>query len=110
MTAESIDRTFAALADPTRRGVIQRLRARPHRAGELADALAMSRPAMSRHLRVLRKAGLVEEDELDDDARVRMYRLRHERFQELRAWLDEVEAFWDDQLQAFKAHLERKQS
>ncbi len=63
---------------------------------------------MSRHLRVLRKAGLVEEDELEDDARVRLYRLRHEPFLELRAWLDEVESFWEDQLQSFKEHVERR--
>jgi DNA-binding transcriptional ArsR family regulator len=63
---------------------------------------------MSRHLRVLRKAGLVEEDELEDDARVRLYRLRLEPFLELRAWLDEVESFWEDQLQSFKEHVERR--
>lgn len=108
MSPDSIDRTLAALADPTRRGVIQQLRARPHRAGELADALRMSRPAMSRHLRVLRKAGLVEEDELEDDARVRMYRLRQERLRELRLWLEDVELFWTGQLQAFKDHLEQR--
>lgn len=102
-----IDRTFAALADPTRRGVIQRLRTRPHRASELADVMRMTRPAMSRHLRVLRKAGLVTETELEDDARVRIYRLRQEPFLELRAWLDDVDAFWSEQLQAFKDHLER---
>jgi DNA-binding transcriptional ArsR family regulator len=103
-----IDRTLSALADPTRRGVIQRLRTRPHRAGELADSLSMSRPAMSRHLRVLRKAGLVEEDELEDDARVRLYRLRREPFLELHAWLDEVESFWENQLESFKQHVERR--
>ena len=105
---QELDRTLAALADPTRRGVIQRLQARPHRAGELADSFSMSRPAMSRHLRVLRKAGLVEEDELEDDARVRLYRLRHEPFLALRAWLDEVESFWESQLDSFKEHVERR--
>ena len=68
----------------------------------------MSRPAMSRHLRILRRAGLVEENELEDDARVRLYRLRQEPFLELRAWLDEVESFWEDQLQSFKEHVERR--
>ena len=62
---------------------------------------------MSRHLRILRKAGLVEERELDRDARVRMYRLRQQPFQELRAWLDKVESYWSDQLESVKAHLER---
>jgi DNA-binding transcriptional ArsR family regulator len=107
MPSSGLDATLAALADPTRRGVIDLLRRKPRRAGELADALSMSAPAMSRHLRVLRKAGLVDERELDDDARVRVYRLRPERFGALRTWLDQVEAFWGDQLGAFKAHAER---
>ena len=95
MPSSGLDATLAALADPTRRGVIDLLRRKPRRA------------AMSRHLRVLRKAGLVEEREPDDDARVRIYRLRPERFGALRNWLDQVEAFWADQLGAFKAHAER---
>jgi DNA-binding transcriptional ArsR family regulator len=106
--AADLDRTLAALADPTRRGVVELLRHQPRRASEIADALAMTRPAMSRHLRVLRKAGLVREDAQDDDARVRVYRLEREPFAGLRGWLDEVEAFWSDQLQAFKAHAERR--
>ena len=107
MPSNSLDATLAALADPTRRGVIDLLRRKPRRAGELAVALSTSAPAMSRHLRVLRKTGLVEENELDDDARVRIYRLRPEPFGALREWLDQVEAFWGGQLGAFKAHAER---
>ncbi|HEX3769373.1 MAG TPA: metalloregulator ArsR/SmtB family transcription factor [Polyangiaceae bacterium] len=107
MQTSDLDLTLNALADPTRRGVIDLLRKKPRRAGELAAAFAMSAPAMSRHLRVLRKTGLVEERELEDDARVRMYRLRPEPFTALRRWLDEVESFWGDQLGAFKAHAER---
>src|ERR1051325_11499265 len=86
-----IDRTLAALADPTRRHAIDLLRREPLRAGELAAALAMSPAAMSRHLRVLRQTGLVEEAGLEEDARVRVYRLRPEPFSALRRWLDEVE-------------------
>ncbi|NUP07357.1 MAG: winged helix-turn-helix transcriptional regulator [Polyangiaceae bacterium] len=106
--AARLDDTFAALADPTRRAVVALLRDEPRRASDVADALSMSRPAMSRHLRVLRKAGLVEEEALDDDARVRIYRLRRKPFSELRTWLDEVESFWADQLDAFKAHAEAR--
>lgn len=62
---------------------------------------------MSRHLRVLRTRGLIEEERVDDDARVRVYRLRRKPFADLQGWLDEVEAFWSDQLDAFKAHAER---
>jgi len=105
--AQDLDRTFAALADPTRRPVVELLRKRPRRAGELAAAFGMSPPAMSRHLRVLRRTSLVEEDSLEEDARVRVYRLRPERFAALRGWLQEVEAFWGEQLGAFKAHAER---
>jgi len=107
MTA-SLDRTFAALADPTRRGVVDLLRRKPRRAGELAAAFEMSAPAMSRHLRVLRKTGLVEENEEENDARVRVYRLRREPFAELESWLEEIAAFWSDQLDAFKAHAEKR--
>ncbi len=105
---ERIDRTLLALADPTRRGVIELLRQEPRRASELAELLDMTRPAMSRHLRVLRESGLVSEGELDHDARVRLYRLERERFEELRGWLDEVEAYWGDQLGAFKQYAERQ--
>ena len=68
----------------------------------------MTRPAMSRHLRLLRKTGLVSESEPEHDARVRLYRLEPEPFSQLRDWLDEVEAFWGDQLQAFKEHAEKR--
>ncbi len=56
---------------------------------------------------MLRRTSLVEEDSLEHDARVRVYRLRPEQFAALRGWLDEVEAFWGEQLDAFKAHAER---
>jgi DNA-binding transcriptional ArsR family regulator len=103
-----LDATFVALADPIRRSVVDLLRRKPRRAGELASALEMTPPAMSRHLRVLRRSGLVEEASLEEDARVRVYRLRQQRFSELRDWLDEVEAFWAAELGAFKAHAERR--
>ena len=101
-----LDRTLVALADPTRRQVVDLLRKQPRRASDIADALGASRPAMSRHLRVLRHSGLVEADH-EDDARERVYRLKPEPFQSLRAWLEEVEAFWTVELQSFKDHVER---
>ncbi len=107
MAARALDETLAALADPTRRRVVDLLRRRPRRAGELARAFRMSPPAMSRHLRVLRTRGLIEEQRVEEDARVRIYRLRPERFRDLQAWLREVEGFWTQQLEAFKAHAER---
>jgi DNA-binding transcriptional ArsR family regulator len=103
-----LDHTLAALAEPTRRRVVDLLRKRPYKAGELARAVRVSAPLMSRHLRVLRVHGLVEEAEGDpEDTRVRMYRLRRQPFAELRGWLDEVEEFWTDQLGAFREHVER---
>ena len=102
-----VDRTLAALADPTRRAVIEHLRTRPHRAGELADALGMSAPALSRHLRVLRKSGLITDDAVEHDARVRLYRLEPKEFATLREWVTEVEAFWNDRLAGFKLHAEQ---
>ena len=108
MADSSVDRTLAALAEPTRRAVVHLLRKKPRRAGELAEALSMSAPALSRHLRVLRKTGLIAEDDQEDDARVRVYRLRREPFSELREWLDEVEEFWGAQLESFKEHAERR--
>lgn len=110
MSQAAIDETLTALADPTRRAVIDLLRHRPRRAGELAEALELLPPAMSRHLRVLRQHGIVEEDHdaADaNDARIRVYRLRPERFAELRTWLEDVERFWTGQLDAFKRHAER---
>ena len=108
-SARALDSTLAALADPTRRRAVDLLRQRPRRPGELAAALAVSPPVISRHLRVLRHEGLVEEERSDPrDSRVRVYRLRREPFTDLRAWLDQVEAFWAEQLGAFKAHAERR--
>jgi len=102
-----LDRTLAALADPTRRAIVERLRSKPQRPSEVAEALSMSRPAMSRHLRVLRRAGLIAQEALEEDARARLIQLRTEPLSRLRAWVEDVEAMWNDQLQSFKAHAER---
>ncbi len=101
-----IDTTLAALADPTRRRIVELLRERPRRAGELAAAFEVSAPAVSRHLRVLRRSGLVTGHDAADDARLRVYELRQEPFTALQAWLDQVQAFWSDQLGAFAEHIE----
>jgi len=102
---KQLDSTLAALADPTRRRVVDLLRERPRRAGELAAAVRTSAPAMSRHLRVLRTSGLVEAELLDEDARARVYRLRPERLRTLQTWLD---TFWGGQLDSFRRHVERR--
>jgi DNA-binding transcriptional ArsR family regulator len=106
--ATRLDRTLAALADPHRRGVVDLLRKRPRPASEIANAMGLSPPAMSRHLRILRQGGLVEESHPEFDARVRIYRLKPAPMRELRNWLEETEELWSEQLAAFKAHIERK--
>lgn len=104
---EQLDATFAALADPTRRAVIKALLKHPRRAGELAAQVSMSAPALSRHLRVLREAGLVVEESVPEDARVSLYRLDSAAIANARSWLEQVEAHWHEQLQSFKAYAER---
>jgi DNA-binding transcriptional ArsR family regulator len=102
-----LDQTLAALADPSRRAIIELLREGPQRPSEVAASLSISRPALSRHLRVLRTAGLVDAELIESDARARMLQLKRAPFTQLGSWVEEVEAFWADQLGAFKAHAER---
>ena len=100
--------TFHALSDGTRRAVVELLTAAPRRAGDIALELSLSPQAMSRHLRVLRRAGLIEEEGVEEDARVRIYHLRQEPFREMRRWLDEVESYWVAELSSFKQYVEGK--
>jgi DNA-binding transcriptional ArsR family regulator len=107
---DPIDRTLQALAEPTRRAVVGLLREGPQRAGDIAAALGMSRQAMSRHLRVLRQAGLIRElgaAQPHEDARARTYQLQPAPIGELHDWLGEVRRFWDVQMHAFKAQAEQ---
>jgi len=102
----SLDSTLAALADPHRRRAMDLLAKGPRTAGDLAKALELSPPAMSRHLRTLRTCGLVEESHPAFDARVRIYALRPEPMVHLLRWLEESERLWSTQLAAFKTHIE----
>ena len=95
------DKALAALADPTRRQVFERLRKGPKAVGELADKLPVSRPAVSQHLKVLREAGLV--DDRPEGTR-RVYFIDPKGLAQIRRWLDR---FWDEALDAFKAEVER---
>lgn len=104
----SVDTTFAALADPHRRRAVELLGQRPRRAGELAEALGLPAPAMSRHLRALKQSGLVEETHPAFDARVRIYTLKDGAMADLKKWLADTERLWADQLASFKAHVEKK--
>src|SRR5580692_3231193 len=92
---------FAALADPTRRRVLERLARGPRAVGEIAEGLPVSRPAVSQHLKVLKDAGLVSDRQ--DGAR-RIYAIDPRGLGAMRGWLDQ---FWDTALLAFKAEAER---
>jgi DNA-binding transcriptional ArsR family regulator len=100
---------FEALADPTRRRVVELLGDRARRAGELADAAGTSAPVMSRHLRILLEAGFVTDERLPDDARVRLFRLRPEPVLALQAWLDQLQAHWNEELGSFKRYVEGRE-
>jgi DNA-binding transcriptional ArsR family regulator len=102
-----LDATLAALADPHRRAVVEVLRQGPRPAGEIAKAVGLAPPALSRHLRTLRRSGIVAESHPDFDARVRVYALQAGAMSELKDWLAETERMWSEQLTAFKAHLEQ---
>ena len=91
---------FAALADPTRRAVLERLREGPRPVGELARDLPVSRPAVSQHLRVLKDAGLVTERR---EGTRRLYRIDPDGLAALRDYFDD---FWNEALAAFKAAAE----
>jgi DNA-binding transcriptional ArsR family regulator len=100
--AGSADR-FAALADPSRRHLLEELAAGDHTVTELMAGLDISQAAVSQHLRVLRDAGLVTARQ---DGRYRRYRLRPAALTELRDWLDELERFWHERLAALGDYLE----
>jgi DNA-binding transcriptional ArsR family regulator len=82
----ALARAFAALADPTRCAVVELLRARPRRAGDLAAALQIAPAGLSRHLRLLERSGLVAADAVEHDARVRLYHLEPHVFAALADW------------------------
>lgn len=100
-------RLFEVLADATRRRVVQLLSQGPRSAGEIAESAGMSGPAMSRHLRVLLKAGVLTDERAAHDARVRVFSLQPESMAAIQAWLDQLQAHWNDQLASFKRHVER---
>src|SRR5207302_6335802 len=95
------ERVFAALTDPTRRTVFERLRSGPRPVGEIARDLPVSRPAVSQHLKVLKDAGLVAGR---SEGTRRIYYIDPKGLGAMRAWLDQ---FWDAALTAFAAEVER---
>ncbi len=99
-----MEAALRALADPSRRTVVERLALGPVTAGELADLLPIARPGVSRHLRVLREAGLVE---VRADAQRRVYSLRAEPLAEIDEWLGPYRALWEQRLDALHTEITR---
>ncbi|MGH2674042.1 MAG: ArsR/SmtB family transcription factor [Actinomycetota bacterium] len=102
----ALDLALGALADPTRRRLVRLVGERPRRAGELAGEFPVSRPAVSKHLRVLRDAGLVE---VEVRGRARVYRLAPDGIAEVRDWVEDTGRFWDSALEAFRRHVEERE-
>lgn len=98
----ALDQILAALADPARRTVIERLCQQPLSAGELARETGLSAAALSRHLRILRQLGMIAEAPLSRDARVRVYALRPQPMADLKTWLGQQEALWSRQVETVK--------
>ena len=97
-----MEATFSVLAEPNRRRILDLLRERERTVNELVEHLDLSQPAVSKHLKVLREAGLVE---VRQDAQRRWYRLRPAPLTELDAWLAPYRAFWTGKLDALEAYL-----
>ena len=99
-----MDAVLHALADENRRAMLEVLRGHPATVGELAEGLPIARPGVSRHLRVLREAGLVE---VEQRAQWRIYRLRLERFAELDDWLGPYRLIWEQRFDALHTEITR---
>lgn len=93
---------FEAIADPTRRQIIELVSSGELPAGEIAAAFDVTRPAISRHLRVLRESGLLT---ARGDGQRRLYRLRPEALTEIEDWISQTRSFWSDRLAALDDHL-----
>lgn len=107
---DAISNTFSALADPTRRAILARLALGETSVTELAEPFAMSMPAVSKHLRVLESAGLVERGR---QAQYRPVKLRAEPLREAAGWIEQYRRFWEesfDRLDSFLKHLQAEQA
>lgn len=103
-SAASLDSVFGALADPTRRCILELLSRAECCVTDLASRFSISLPAVSKHLRVLEKAGLIVRRR---DGRVHRMRLEASRMQEASDWIDQYREFWEDRLSALARYLEQ---
>ena len=99
-----LDFTFAALADPTRRAIIDQLAQGVSTPSELAQPLTISKPALSKHLRVLERAGLLQRD---IKGREHKLKLIAQPMQDAQLWIERYREFWDNQLEALQAYFEQ---
>jgi DNA-binding transcriptional ArsR family regulator len=95
--------TFAALGEPSRLQIVELLRGRPFSVGEIAEALTIRQPQASKHLRVLRDAGIVA---VEPVARRRIHHLRAEPFEQIGSWVDSFEQLWEVRLDSLGTFLE----
>lgn len=107
MTADRLDATFAALADPTRRAILARLAKGEATVLELAEPFDMTLPAVSKHLKVLERAGLISRRR---EAQRRPCRLAVEPLREISGWVERYRRFWDEGFDRLDAYLEELQS
>ena len=98
-----VSTTFEVLAEPTRRRILDDVRDRERSVGELVERLHISQPGVSKHLRVLREAGLVD---VRQDAQRRLYRVRPEPLAEIDAWISPFRKLWEARLDALERHLD----
>ena len=102
---DTLSATFGALADPTRRAILSRLSRGETSVGDLAKPFDISLPAVSRHLKVLERAGLIEREV---DAQWRLCRLRGKSLREAHGWLDRYRSFWEESLDRLAEYLEKE--
>jgi DNA-binding transcriptional ArsR family regulator len=102
--ARADEDVFRAIADPTRRAILDRLRAGAAPVNALAEAFRQSRPAISKHLRILRNAHLVQSEQI---GRERLYELRSAPLQQVAGWIEGYRSFWQINLTRLKRHVEQ---
>jgi len=107
MTSERLDAAFAALADPTRRAILARLAAGPATVSELTQPFALSQPTVSKHLKVLERAGLIARGR---DAQRRPRELTAIPLKDIADWVEPYRKFWDQQLNSLDGYLQKIQA
>lgn len=103
MQTKTLDRTFAALSDPVRRDIVLRLTHQPATVSQIAEPFSMTRPAISKHLRVLRLAGLVQSH---PQGRQNWYSVVDGALDDATEWLEEIQQMWSEALTALKSYIE----